>query len=546
MNKEYEDFFGVNADGLRFCTGLSPHEFAKMRLHSVLNTNGFVINTLEKYSFFEYAFTDIKEERTKKNQHEIDSKGATEVVVYGPSFYGKTLYSYINEVFEKKMQGVEQAFCAIQKVHNIIEYFFKHEPQIFKNFKNMGPFAILIGEGADEGRVLFLPPQLLEHFYTDEKQFLIAPFVCDNKATFLPIDSWRFSIASYMYAVLSFNNAYIQKDKKDLYTDFYLADFIPLYYTAKVSISDDIQKMQAILTTIDENLSIGRHIKEIKKQESVFTKPLSFDKLRVSVREDSAEREQQKTVFLKKQRQKAFTHSLIQKHSTKIIVFIASLLLVIGITVSIVKTQLQRPTTKGMSAKTVVETLYNAVNSLDIERVDSCGKGARLYSQMVIGLTVNSKMRMVYEHRQGFFTPAQWLNLINPLEHSVFGVTDLQIVLNQKDESERLYTANFYIFNSLGDTTFELRRYTDVLKLQYKKDYWQIISIETDIEEIPLNGEDFKNSILIARKKNDLQNTQFDIPNMKQLLALYTWLPRIDEILSANKTIPEYLRVQTQ
>ncbi len=206
-----------------------------------------------------------------------------------------------------------------------------------------------------------------------------------------------------------------------------------------------------------------------------------------------------------------------------------------------------------MSPIDVVQTFYSSINTLDSVMLDSMGKAeaTKNYSNMVASIFVTGKMREAYEQIVSFLPPAQWIGIDNPTEISVFGLTNLEIVMhstwieNPVQGDTVQCTATFYTLINQGLESYEVTKTTDALTLMYGKNFWQITSIENNSSQIPVDSKQFIEDVTITRilikEDASIGLHEQGVFLSETLRETYPWLPTMQEVKESVELIPTYL-----
>ena len=167
-----------------------------------------------------------------------------------------------------------------------------------------------------------------------------------------------------------------------------------------------------------------------------------------------AERER----FLRKRGKAVKTGRFLRRNRTAILGILVAAVIAALVAGSLIRAQLDRPSTRGMESAAVVESYYNAITALDHEMLGACvtGGAGKDDVNMVTNLYVISKVRQAYEAREIFIGPEEWRQSGGgPSEKAVFGIGDLRIRRIETDTDgggRAVYRAEYLFFNPYPDS----------------------------------------------------------------------------------------------
>lgn len=570
----------IDESGIFLDSGLSPQEFARARLGQYISDCGYLLvpqKETQDYQVNEFRFSGAQaSEQVGKNAKLSENET---IRIVAPFFAGKPLLGFLEGSNREDAIKAVNAVCAavewnLQQINAANSKNTKIEDATAKNIPellNCGPLGILVG---DDGSVLFLPFALFERsMLAREDKITSELYGCWTNTSLNKEDGWRFTLSTCAYTALTGKKAFSELHIEKRTEDYYDNNFIPLEYCLFVN-ADDV-KLTELIHIINYNLELTgsayQSIQPLKKKSvasSLVTKALnnrssSGNKaksipLPLPIEKPSHEVISPKFIdaqdkFLEKKAKELKRKRFLRKHSAKISI-VAMALVVIGLaTGSIIKTNLEKPTTENMNPHEVVQTFYTALNNLDSIQLDSCGKNKAIkgYSTMVSSLFVTSKMREAYEQALPFLTPGQWVNTHNPLEFWVFGLTHLDIVAESSwnDIPKKDDTVNFTVrFNTVvtnGTQNYEITAYTDTLTLTYGKKYWQITDLSSEANETTIDNEAFIKDMNVALEIIKADTTIEPIQQGEELVKIlgetYLWFPTAEEVLVGLEELSAYL-----
>ncbi|MGI5173680.1 hypothetical protein H0R92_08780 [Treponema sp. OMZ 840] len=597
-----DDVLRIKNNRLELNSGLSEQEFARSRLAQYMSEEGLLCKPLSGTS--------------KKNAPcPADSQGGASftieafrftqthvkdgaVVLSAPAFKGRPLLSFIqtamsapaenSSVAQKKaaLEALDAAYCAVRMLSEDTEAQKTAQDKTAQKLHNCGPLSILYGE---DGSVLFLPPSLFERSMLarsgKERAFLYGFWVRGGTSE---KESFTFSFGSCLYAVLTGRVPFPAADDEARIADYTDDNFIPLSLLFPyIADNDEGRAFAALIQAIDSALvspQAQRTSIQIKRQKSTafpsmivnegaFTQnPLT--PLQIPQHDDGRQQEgrqepkaaqpaahaaEDKALFsfINAQQKRIGKRRFMRKHGTKLAFTAAVVVIICAAAFSIVKANMQRPTTKGMTPLEVVHTFYTALHELDTIVLDGCGdkKAIKAYSNTAASLFVMGKVRQAYEKTPDFLPPEQWLFSYNPLETWIFGLTRLSVnalentsftdsVSAQKGDSVRL-KAEFFMLANEGPEHYAVSRRSDELTLTFNK-MWRITALKSSQKEIAADDEAFRRDIAevleTAQKAPQEAFAENLIREIGHLYGRYPWLPDEAALRHGVEKIPEYCR----
>ncbi|GHV67810.1 hypothetical protein AGMMS49928_05690 [Spirochaetia bacterium] len=403
---------------LGFDTGLDPHAFAQAKLASFITEQGTIVGP---GGLVEHWLPGGVVERNGT------------MVIFGPAFRGEPL----DELLDNLVVDDAHRDDALEALRRWIAARSLLDEKIYPPWP-AGAFITLSGDGAyglppwPAGTVFFPPYRLVKRCLEAEggdawryraEQWTHPDLKGDEADTF--------TAAAMLYKIISGDFPFPQADSDLLLQDIREGNFVPLRLAAPGVDEETAVLVSASLAPVVKAQKDGGRPGSEKlaallgsgKKAASWIRPL-----------ETAERE-----ALKKERErfdKAKTMTVNTRRfvirNTALIGGIAIAVLIAGlITQSIVKGNLDRPTTRGMNPVEVIDTYYNAITALDHQLMEACviKKAGESDISMVTNFFVLSKVRQAYEMGSaGFITPAVWMEAGSPPTlDTVFGVSDLAI-----------------------------------------------------------------------------------------------------------------------
>ena len=461
-------------------TAMTDREFAKANMMQHMKAEGYIAKEAEggSFEFSKWFFED-----TAANED-------GEFELLGEGLEGVTAYQILKEV-EEACKDTEictkpnqTQLDAWSKIFRIIKAMREAEKQKLM-LPNCGAVGIIY---ADDGRILFLPELLVTRSIAMRSQSEAAEYTESWRQSILPIEQMpSFSAAVMIYTIITGHRPYNSDSPEQLADDFLDSYFVPAEYICPLS-KDNAEILD---TALKGKIKFRPTLKRLL---SIFGEDISG----VYQAESKTAQKEIKDKAYSKISKRIGRSRFFRKHFAQIAaVFIAVILVTAGI-LSIVNTEMSRPTTKGQTAFQVVESFYSSLNHLETVRLEECiSKAAgKEIKGIVTNLYVTSKMQSAYNSGQGIMTPAQWIIKANPERTSVYGITRLKIngiesntsadwfqnvqalPLNIENGTNEHFDAEYYLVYTDNPETITIVAYKDSLELTFIKDRWLITKFE--------------------------------------------------------------------
>ncbi|GHU02038.1 hypothetical protein FACS1894147_03070 [Spirochaetia bacterium] len=466
---------------LGFDTGLDPHAFAQAKLASFITEQGAIVGP-----------GGVCEHWSPVGVVERDGS----MVIFGPAFRGEPLDELL--VDDTRRDDALEALRRWIAARPLLE------EDVYPPWP-AGAFITLSGDGAYEAGTIFFPP------YRLVKRCLEAE---GGEAWRYKAEQWThpdlkgtqadtFAAAAMLYKIISGDVPFPQTDSDLLLQDIREGNFVPLRLAAPGVDEETAALVSAALAPVAKAQKDGGRpgLEKLAallgggKKAASWIRPL-----------ETAERE-----ALKKERErfdKAKTMTVNTRRfvirNTALISGIAIAVLIVGlVTQSIVKGNMDRPTTHGMAPVEVIDTYYNAITALDHQLMEACvlKKAGASDISMVTNFFVLSRVRQAYEMGSaGFITPEMWMEAGSPPTlDTVFGVSDLaiQALGESPDGGELRFRVSYRLFvpgSAVSDDPVDLTNdpiepsmpqfvsYVDEIRLALQKDprrgdSWHIVEL---------------------------------------------------------------------
>lgn len=555
----------IEKDEIKLNSRMEELNFSKTNYDSVVTQKGILAvskNADSKeynFSFDGWAFSDIKS---------FDLEGHKNPIVFycgkNPlSENAKTLLDYSKT---ENFFDIGFAVCALMTQaakENI-------------TLPAIGAGGIIVDVTKETTSILFLPEDLFKFSVagmSEEDYSSLHAHWLNSSIYDLP--SLCFERAVIAYKMITNCLPYPTLNQLERNADFLDHNFIPVeLYCKKID--------SQLSTAINKGLKLNANIVNIpgKKKTGKSSEDLTpsadfplelLKEFGKSAKENLLPQEEflQKTEeFSKKQKSKVQLKRKVRRNKTAIVVSVIAFIAAIIIVRSMVKSNQESYTSKGLTSIETIQAYYFGVNQKESILLDDFAKGGntRHQNDAVSNIYVVGKMRQNYQMDTGFLSPGRWLfhagNEEAFYKAGLYGVTGLTIdgtlygthpdIATKGDNPPALTTENgmtltnnqtithqvkYNLLYTIGEVyEISLEEITGTITLTYKKDRWVITNFDLDSKEIKVDTEEFKKDYFKALEENDMNVLQAVVP----LREKYTWLPDDETInFGANEIIKE-------
>lgn len=257
--------------------------------------------------------------------------------------------------------------------------------------------------------------------------------------------------------------------------------------------------------------------------------------------------------FVIKQKKTLARKKFLERNRTRILVINAALLFVFISVRSIYVEAGKKPVATGLTSSQTAELFYAGIHHMDTDYMLAAAKNcpqAQIYISQIPQIYVTGQMKGAYNFDSGISTPENWLFYEPDSKKSysryVYGITNFQIdgapsELNQKAPTvknhphritrssdgkkielspQASHTVHYYLVHT-EDTQLRIDEYTTKVSAEYKKDRWQILSLDQKQNSSYVSLLDFS-----LDYKESLKNADGNVIQATETLrAKYPWLP---------------------
>lgn len=541
MNVYGQGLLFLSNDKIEIDTALSERETTQAKLLQNLTEPGVLITpkTDGTFSFTPYTFSSTEKKIALGRKTES-------IFVQGPGFDGVPLSELLHvdmiessskpgTLFPQETSLNSDTINKLNLLSLAVEYAYKN----YVLLPNIGPLGTLFGK---DNTILILPQTIFLRALNSLGASLFSKcFGWWEKLGLKSLDSWRFTLSSYVYTTLTGIIPFPDTDENERTLKQINNNFIKINWLCKlkpINLSEDItvfeQNTTKLFNSININLSCPLPEQSNKKQHkksNFITLEIPQIPQNTNTEYLSLEKNNEYLLFKKNIKRKTY----IRNHSLELKIVLGVFIAVLILGITIIKEQTAKPTTKGMLPIEVVKMFYTAFNEMDSSRLEASkiGSAGNKYTNMVNNVFVTSKVRQTYEKEQEVYTPGQWLNMLNPASKGVFGITNLEIspIYISTTESQKniaICNAEYYVIFSQNKEFYLIQKMKDTITLSYKNNRWRISDMKIEFEEIPVNSEEFIQSLKLVSPETFTEEQGKNI--IKELKDEYPWLPSSEEV----------------
>ncbi|MGL4981292.1 MAG: hypothetical protein ACRC4W_00280 [Treponemataceae bacterium] len=467
----YERLFSFAGNKLKLYTGFSQKSFAKEKLFRLLDCKGCVIS--------HQTYCDWKFDQTFSEDDNMILEGAFEV-----SF---SLFSLVMDL-QNEIAIAKKTHAISSRLKDLwlqFSHFFDCYYKAIAECKNIPVCGLLGIHFSANNEILFLPHEVIE-----------KPLQCDGDELYssllgcwtTPQKSYErshyFFLANILYFIFTGKLAYQNKNTEQRLEDYIDSNFVPIEF--EVNINENIALwINSVLVYGEKNLPKQPHLKKSFSEVLFFQKDFQITK------------KQQKTLV--HQHFKIRLKRFVKKNITTMVIGFCAIVITVFMTLSILKTQKEKISTRGLTAFQTIELFYFAMQNLQSETLSAtlAKNVGKSYTELITNLFVISRVRQSYEGSYGFLSPQEWSGQETD---SIFGIANLYIEQQplsnltlpspaQEIESpvnKKENISSTYLFFSPADNKpFKVETVTENFMLEFVHDRWLITAIETERKEIP-------------------------------------------------------------
>ena len=478
---------------LCFDTGLDSRAFAQARLAQFLSEHGCIVN-------LSGGIVPWKAGGVVEAVNPSLAQGAATMHIWGQAFAGERL--------DRVLHDSARRDAALAAVVSWIDARLALEGEENVPRVPLWPCAALIANAEPEQNtasgeaVLFLPENIVRRCIQAEGEEArlrgIGQYVHPDLEG---ADAAAFTAAAMLYRVFSGAGAFSALREDLLHQDMREGNFLPLRLAAPGLDPQIAELIQEALTPQGKSTGAADcpSPQGSKSDAADLLAPLReslgnanpdwkaekfFHALGGQELEKLAE---EKEKYLHRKKIQVNARRFVIRNTAIIAGIAAAVLITLFVGASIAKGRASAPTTAGMDSLTVVNSYYEAINSLDHQFLEaSTARGAgKADITMTANLFVINRVRQAYEYSQfKFMPPDEWLEAGRPpLDIPVYGISGLHIthVSGSEDSDAVHYSAVYALWLPISENDDNeplVYNYTDELRLERIKGNWRIAEIK--------------------------------------------------------------------
>jgi hypothetical protein len=451
-------------------TGLSAEAFARARLASLVTEPGYIVS---------FQTAGIEPWRIG-GVTELLVNGRTKpvVVIRGPDFAGRTLDEIIMD-----------SNTAPGNALNALAAWVRARLALPPEGRTLPPWpgAALI-DGAAE-TVLFLPEAPVRRvFDADGGETRINGAERWTHPDYSGEEAGVFAAAALLYRALSGRLPYPNRDRNVLRQDIREGVFIPPALAAPGLRDEPASLISAALLPRSKFKGRRPALADFERVIAAGNAGGFFNSITV---EERSKLEAERKRFLQRREKTVKTRRFLSRNRTVLLAVLGAAVIAAFAAGSLIRARLDRPSTRGMESARVIETYYNAFNSLDHTLMEACvtGGAGKDDINMVTNLYVLSMVRQAYEARIAVISPDEWRESGGgPSEKAVFGTSDLVLTETITDENGGLrFRVEYRFFSPYPDNDSDtaapqkvpagIPRADELTLVKDKKGLWHIAEI---------------------------------------------------------------------
>lgn len=533
MNKRIVFFEGTK---LILDTCMTQSAFTKSRFSEQIGTSGHIASkdgsswNFEPWSFSETQLSDLP--------------GGT-VSFTAEAFPGNTLREILcteNDSDENKTRAREVAVAVCSAIEGA------RAQKI--NLEHNGGEGIFIS--SDCTKIIFLP----EVFFTTAASSLGDEMFSDMQGLYVNAnltkdDSLAFTQAVIAYRMLAHQFPFPSKNTKERSEDILDANFKPLELLVQ-------QADKQLAKTIDSALRLVPRQKKSSQKSAALFPAEAFVK---TMTEEPALCDLTTSAEYAKKENSVKRHRWFRRHRATLTTAFAVTAVAVFILGTYFDSQMEKPTTRGLTSQQTVEMHYGAANRLDIESAQNSTAGGKMKGRVNIlsNIYVSTKTRALYDAKLTCLTPAKWF-CYNQTTFNIFGLTDFKINEQQatlytrgaerkhapkaitqenniplKNGDTKTYIVSFYMLRTEGSDEMFVTKIDETVNLVFKKNRWLIKSADTVQEENKISKTEFYTDYSKAMK-----DSSDDAKKAAEMLhTKYEWVPSQSELEEAAADIEQ-------
>ncbi|MBO5730653.1 MAG: hypothetical protein J6R67_05595 [Treponema sp.] len=530
-----------NDGKLELDMAMGPRDFAQSRLLPFLEEDGWIVCGT---SLSSWKFTEVIQQ-------------GDSIYVTGSDFPGISILELLCDKNSSDKNSNISIISILKEIFRGMELVLQQKPE----FQLFGPAQILVEKEKDsaETRLLFLPPTLFKRAIESrsvQEQGQLSGCYCNPQLQ--GTEAMAFSQGVYLYKALSGQLPFPQREEELRQADYRDKNFMPLEFLVPGLSSQ-------VADAVNNNLQLGTSLTAKKKntlQDKIMDKKAAPRKpvllhsmvaeeepnlLSLSTQTESTEFIQRRESYQQQQEKKLHRKRFIRRYSTWIKVALAVVAVGIAACISGIKDWRNEFVTTGLSPAQVCGVLYTALDeqNLVMAKAMCTGSGTEEFQERLSNFFIANRMRTSMNPTALAVTPSQWVQYLaqqETQEHApafqqrelwIYGVTNFHLEIPQlsekalsqlpvypplrKDkqrlvegkEGEQLQAvATYSLVYSDGLDSLQVEHHRDSLTLEYKKQSWQVVSVEQEFNNEMVERSQIKKDFTQLLKELQQENEE--------------------------------------
>ncbi len=257
--------------------------------------------------------------------------------------------------------------------------------------------------------------------------------------------------------------------------------------------------------------------------------------------------------FISWQKKEITAKRFLRRNGSRLALGLAVLIILGGIILSFYRGNLRLATSRGLTSRETVETLFTGIARADVPLIQEIAKGGDMKAllQITSAYYVNLTQRQNLNQADGWIRPAGWLFFEGKSDFWLYGITNLRIdgknassdfsypvngdkkkPLTEEDGvkltrgMEKVRKVDYYLVRTEGNAHIAITKGIEDVTLRWNGKRWLAVKIEGKSENSFVRAKVFKEDYIRALEENS-----GDIGKATESLReKYPWLPRPDEL----------------
>lgn len=542
----------VQNDEIRLNSGLNEYFFGKTNYFTMISENGLVYDS-NKDDFSPWKFQGVATYKDNIKTDKFDESLESEASVF---------YCGRNPLCEKAMSLLDYFNNGGDNLYKAVVLVCKAMTTAVKSDKKLpavGAGGIIVD--TENSKVLFLPEDIFKYSTNllSQEQYFNENSGWTNR-TITGNPAICYERALIVYKLLTKRFPYPAVDETERNADILDKNFLPLELCIEEINMDFAREINRALKLNSTSVSIpGKKKKGVDSEDLTIHPDFNFEHLEkaweLSKKKNISEKELAEKAgnYIKTQKSKIEAKRKLRRNTTSILAAAGVAVLIIIMAVSSAHKQNRQFTSKGLTSTEVIQVFFQGINSKDMKQMNPLvrGEAPEQYLNNITNLFLLEKQIIGFTKETVYGNPGFWLlNVTNNERFSklrVYGVTNLKIdgkpvesevkMFRKSDNPEVITFDNnktlspgdtvnhnvdyYFLQTNPEDYSVTVEKRSEIYTLTYRNEKWIITDIDSVIEQIPVDTEEFKKDyfMALAVNNNDI------VKVLDSLRPEYEWLP---------------------